>query len=376
MPRRKGKSKNPFKGLNSVRVRAADGTIQRYYYAFKGGPRLPDEYGSPEFVEAFIAATKTKKPATAATLQTLLDAFQDSAEFLGLAPRTKTDYVKMITKIEAEFAGFPLAAMPDKRTRGIFKGWRDKLAKASLRQADYAFTVLARILSWGLDRGIIDANPCEKAGRLYTANRSEAVWTIDDEEAYLRTAPEHLHLPLLLGLWTGQREGDLLSLNWAQYDGRHIRLIQNKTKRGGKGGKRVMIPIGKPLKRMLDALKAERGPSPMDRILLTSRTTPWTLNGFSVSFRKACGKAGIQGLTFHDTRGTAVTRLALAGASVPQIATLTGHSLKDVEAILEVHYLNRDPRLAQDALEKLEMRLETIVDAAVGEHETGTQFPK
>jgi hypothetical protein len=44
-------------------------------------------------------------------------------------------------------------------------------------------------------------------------------------------------------------------------------------------------------------------------------------------------------LTFHDLRGTAVVRLAIAGATVPQIATFTGHSLRDVEAILDAHYL-------------------------------------
>jgi hypothetical protein len=58
--------------------------------------------------------------------------------------------------------------------------------------------------------------------------------------------------------------------------------------------------------------------------------------------RKACERAGVDGLTFHDLRGTAVVRLAIAGASVPQIAAVTGHSLKDVEAILDAHYLGRD----------------------------------
>jgi integrase len=51
------------------------------------------------------------------------------------------------------------------------------------------------------------------------------------------------------------------------------------------------------------------------------------------------GRAGIGDLTFHDFRGTAVVRLAIAGATVPQIATFTGHSQKDVEAILDAHYL-------------------------------------
>jgi integrase len=65
------------------------------------------------------------------------------------------------------------------------------------------------------------------------------------------------------------------------------------------------------------------------------------------SWVKACERAGISGLTFHDLRGTAVVRLAIiAGATVPQIAAVTGHSLKDVEAILDAHYLGRDIQLA------------------------------
>jgi integrase len=66
--------------------------------------------------------------------------------------------------------------------------------------------------------------------------------------------------------------------------------------------------------------------------------------------------AGIVGLTFHDLRGTAVTRLALAGATEAEIATITGHSLRSVRAILDTHYLARDPALAESAITKLEQR--------------------
>ena len=55
-------------------------------------------------------------------------------------------------------------------------------------------------------------------------------------------------------------------------------------------------------------------------------------------------------------RGTAVVRLAIAGASVPQIAAVTGHSLKDVEAILDAHYLGRDIQLSEAAVLKFEAR--------------------
>jgi integrase len=82
-----------------------------------------------------------------------------------------------------------------------------------------------------------------------------------------------------------------------------------------------------------------------------------TSDGFRASWGKTCIKAGLaDDLHFHDLRGSAVVRLALAGATVPQIATFTGHSLKDVETILDKHYLGRDVRLAEDAMRKLERK--------------------
>ena len=48
-------------------------------------------------------------------------------------------------------------------------------------------------------------------------------------------------------------------------------------------------------------------------------------------------------MTFNDLRGTAVTRLALVGCSEAEIATITGHSLRDVRSILDAHYLQPRP---------------------------------
>jgi integrase len=58
-------------------------------------------------------------------------------------------------------------------------------------------------------------------------------------------------------------------------------------------------------------------------------------------------------LHFHDLRGTAVIRLAIAGCTVPEIASITGHSLKDVEQILDAHYLGGRDELAESAVLKL-----------------------
>src|SRR5262249_45522223 len=161
----------------------------------------------------------------------------------------------------------------------------------------------------------------------------------------LKGAPSHLHLPLLLALWTGQRQGDLLRLPWSAYNGTHIRLRQSKT------GARVVIPVGAPLKAALDKAAKDRRST---LILTNSDGKPWTSDGFRASWRKACAAAKIVGLTFNDLRGSAVTRLAVAGCTEAEIATITGHTLRDVRSILDANYLHRDPALAESAIRKLE----------------------
>jgi hypothetical protein len=59
---------------------------------------------------------------------------------------------------------------------------------------------------------------------------------------------------------TGQRQGDLLRLPWSAYDGVAIRLRQSK------GGRRVVVPAGTPLKAVLDTTP-RRGP-----LILTNTT--------------------------------------------------------------------------------------------------------
>ena len=213
---------------------------------------------------------------------------------------------------------------------------------SSTTQADYAWTVLARVLSWSFEPRTDRANPCERGGRLYRGSERRRFGPLMTKP-HSSNGPAHLHLPLLLALWTGQRQGDLLRLPWSAYDGIHIRLRQ------GKGGARVVIPVGAPLKAALDAT-----PKRSTIILTNSEGKPWTSDGFRASWGKACKRAGVVGLTFHDLRGTAVTRLAIAGCTEAEIATITGHSLRGVRAILDTHYLIAIRKLGDSAITKLE----------------------
>ena len=54
----------------------------------------------------------------------------------------------------------------------------------------------------------------------------------------------------------------------------------------------------------------------------------------------------------QDLRDTAVTWLARAGCTLPEIASITGHSLRSIHQILQ-HYLAITPELADSAIAKL-----------------------
>src|SRR5262245_11705993 len=136
-----------LKGINSVRKRLADGTTKTFWYAWKGGPPLRGEPGSPEFHASYNEAVAQKKTPARGTLFSILQQYQASQDFLGLADSPKRGYIALIARIEKAFGDFPLVALTDRRTRGVFMAWRDKIAvESGRRQADYAWTVLALVL--------------------------------------------------------------------------------------------------------------------------------------------------------------------------------------------------------------------------------------
>jgi integrase len=332
-----------LRGTNSITKRLADGTRRTYWYAWKGGPPLRGKPGTPEFVASYNEAVTAKVAPPTGVLLALLFRFQESAEFqFGISPRTRRDYIKQIKRIEKEFGDFPIKALDDPRATSVFLEWRDKLAQTSLRQADYAFGTLSRILSWAQKRRLITENPCARAGKLYDGSRIHKVWNDEDVARFLRTAPPYLRLAMLLAINTGQRQGDLLRLPWSAYDGSVIKLRQGKT------GAYVTIPVTDDLKTALDAAPRK---SPI--ILVNSDGKPWSESGFQGAWGKATTRAGVRGLTFHDLRGTAVVTMARAGCNEVEIYSITGHKPGDVQAILTAHYLPRDAEVASNAIAKL-----------------------
>ena len=110
-----------LKGINSITKKLADGTRRTYWYAWKGGPALRGEPGTPEFVASYNEAAAAQ--GGAAARHVAVGAARLSGE-RGLS-RARTALAgrlrRQIKLIEKDFGDFPLSALTDNRTRGVFK---------------------------------------------------------------------------------------------------------------------------------------------------------------------------------------------------------------------------------------------------------------
>jgi integrase len=335
-----------FPGVNTVRRRLRDGTLNVHYYHRATGRPLEGIPGSVEFALSYAASEKLMRDRLLGTFNGLVREFTLSREFdKTLADSTKSEYRRMLTKAELEFGDMPIAALEDARVRREFLDWREKVAKASgEREADNRLSAISAMITWAVDRGKVSANHLRGFKRLYHADRAEKIWLPGHITGFMKVAPLEMQRALIMGLHTGQRQGDIRRVCWTNYDGTAITLRQGKSRRHDKPARQVVIPCTRTLRRMLDGMKRTS-----TLILTTPTGRPFTKRYFNKLWDKAAEDAGITDLHFHDLRGTAVTMLAEAGCTAPMIATITGHTLESVTKILEA-YLARTRSLADQAI--------------------------
>jgi integrase len=332
-----------LRGINTVHKTLSDGTRKTYYYHRDTGTRLEGEPGSAEFVASSRAAGEARaKARNAGTVSWLIKQFCASKEWRKLADSTKEIGRINLNAVDAKWGKTPLKIAENKRSRPVFLKWHDKLAETHPRAADAKLAALARVLSWGVDRGLIDHNPVKTFSRAYSSDRSEQIWLPEHIEAFGKVASPELMDALALALHTGQRQGDLLRLTWRAFDGTAISLGQGKTRRS------VYIPCTDALLEKLGRIERRS-----TQILTRADGSPWTRDAFKQAWREAYAASELEDdLHFHDLRGTAVTMLAEAGCSVPEIAAITGHSPAHAQKILD-KYLARIKALAKSAIAKL-----------------------
>lgn len=291
----------------------------------------------------------------------IIDAYLASQYYANLGDATKASYDHYLRRIDARFGSQRVDFLEARGARSVIRQWRDDVLSKHPRTANATIAVFNLVLNFAVDEEYIDKNPLVLFRKILIGTRRDIIWSDAQIASVLRFAPRHIARVLMLALWTGQRQADLLSLKWTSYDGYYIRLQQQKVSTRY-SGRRVKVLVSKELRRVLTEIADEqatraqhidptrRVPRP-EFILTTAKGLPWR-SGFKCAWRRAVADAGVAGVTFHDLRGTFITLAHRSGASIREVAEASGHDEKDCERIIRQHYLATG---AEEAISRLEM---------------------
>lgn len=345
-----------IEGLHIVRSKG-----KTYVYAWRGGPRIHAELGSPGFVQAHKDAIDGHRIPDASRFRAQVQAYRASSAYKGLSAVTRSKWGPWLDRIAAHFGDLGTAQFDrPKKIRPLIKKWLATYSDRP-RSYDYGKQVLSRVLSYVVDEGEITANPCEGIASVYEADRSEIIWTDDDIERLRPVASLEVMLAVELAAQSGLRKEDIFRLAWSHVgeDAIVIKTSKSRFKR------EAIIPIHDELRAVL-----QRIPRVSTIVLTNSRGRPW--RGFDSSFRpsKIAAFGEDHDLHFHDLRGTAATKFYLAGISIRAIAEIMAWSEDEVEKIIR-RYVSRTAAV-QDTILKMRARTGTeAVKPAVKPTEIG-----
>lgn len=288
----------------------------------------------------------------------LWTAYKASPRWQKLAAITRRDYESKAGIWLADFGPREVAALKHHH----LYAWWEGLHKARGHAMANGTVAVARLaLSHAVKLGWIDTNPARSLGLDGLAPRC-VVWSPSEIEALLAAADglglETIGDAVVIALHTGQRQGDVLALEAPQIVAGRALFRQSKR------GARVSVPLTPQLEARLAAIATRRRQGSLvsiaeRRLVLDAAGRSFSRESFGKDWRQVRAEAArahpdAAGKLFLDLRDTAVTRLALAGCTVPEIRAITGHSMQTIHSVLE-HYLALDDRMATSAIERLKV---------------------
>lgn len=221
-----------------------------------------------------------------------------------LSPRTQKDYSRHIAILTRVFGHM----LPDEvRPRNV-GAFLDR-PKGKI-QANRQVAVLSAIYAKMVGRWYVaDRNPCIGVERNPSKKRTRYVTDAEFQAVYSICSPR-LQLAMDLALLTGQRQGDLLRLEWKSVTDEGIHFRQGKT------GKRLLVTPSPSLTAAL-----ERGRQMVPRVdiggyvIRTRHGKPYSSEGFRAMWQRTVKRAFKRGLiserfTFHDLRAKSVSDTA------------------------------------------------------------------
>nr|WP_297388446.1 site-specific integrase [Acidiferrobacter sp.] len=138
---------------------------------------------------------------------------------------------------------------------------------------------------------------------------------VDDEPARLLTTAAtyggEIGPLITWAIETAMRRGEIAAMRWEHIDRKDRVLLIPETKNGTPR----QVPLSTVALQALDSL-----PRRLDGLVWNMRP-----DSISQAFERVCKAAGIEGLTFHDLRHEATSRLFEKGLNPMEVAAITGH---------------------------------------------------
>jgi integrase len=252
------------------------------------------------------------------TIGRLIAEYKASSDFGRLADSTKRAYRLYTDMIGEDFHASPIEEI---RRRHI-KGQQDVYQRTP-GKANSLVQMWSTLLSYAVE---IEYVPYNVAWRIKMLPMGEhARWPEEVIEYSLNHLAERVKRAVILALYTGQREGDVVSMRWSDIEDGGIHVVQEKTRT------KLWISAHRDL---LGYLAEWRRDTSTLTILSNTLGTPWaSANAFAgVWRREKANHPMLDGFVFHGLRKSAAARLAESGCSAHEIMSITGHaSLKEVE---------------------------------------------
>ncbi|WP_395944405.1 tyrosine-type recombinase/integrase [Brevundimonas sp.] len=307
--------------------------------------------GVDELVKSYAASRVAGQKPTK-TVHDLVVLYRGDPEGLPkLAKTTRAQWSPWLDKIDNQFGSLELRLLKAAGARNAIKRWRNSMADTP-RKADYGIQVLRRVLSFGMEEGLVEANPAASFKKLHNVNRADQIVTDDELAAILAKATPRARHVIGLAAATGLRRGDLVELQWGQVRDDHLEVNTGKSS----GRVTATVPLTPAARAIIDDLAEERresvarGAIPSAFILTTEKGGKWLPASVTQAFIRAAAAAGVA-KRLHDLRGTAATRLLLAGCTSFETAKIMGWEERSVDRILHRYV---DPgAIARKVIERL-----------------------
>lgn len=196
------------------------------------------------------------------------------------------------------------------------------------------------VFEWGRKQGLVESNPASRFGKLRTPPRS-VMWEPAEIAVFLKDGTPSMRLAVAMGLYTLQREGDLIAMPWSAVSGGRFQVRQSKT------GKVVAAQLHPALQAALDATSR----TAVQILVCEATGRPYGEDHFRHVFAYDRARLGLRReLQFRDLRRTGAVTLARLGRPVQQIAALAGWELNTTLDILKV-YVPLDEHMATSAIQ-------------------------